>query len=220
MELKDILDNKPLVYASCLAFGVVIGVVTAEIVKHVNKDKVEKAKDEAIEKVEETLERHGAHIREMKDEYEELRKSVSYSNDDKVVGTDFHKPDLKEIIDYTKFSRKGEKVVAENGQPVDSDEPQEVDAPSVFEIITEAEFLKGTGNQDGYTSVVGTWYPEAKILTGWNEEEDEKDPRATIGEEALAKFDDPSVKAVYVRNTHLKVLFEIVRALGTFGEEE
>lgn len=213
-RMDILLENKLLTTATCVAVGVAAGFAAEGVKKLLEKRNVPDKKDELLERMEDKIRSHEEHLTELSSEYKNLKDDI------KVVGTDFYKPDISEIVDYTKFSHKGETVVAENGEPVDSEKQPDVNAPSVFEIISEEEFLRGTGNNDGYTSVAGTWWPDVKILTGWNEEEDEKDPRATIGEEALSMFDDESVKAIYVRNTHLKVLFEVVRARGNFGEEE
>lgn len=121
----------------------------------------------------------------------------------------YEKPDLSQLVDYTKYSKEDvteQKAAAE-------------DLPGV-EIISEEEFVKRTGNLDGYVTATGTWFPQEFILAGWNEDLVEKDPASTVGEKAIEMFEDPTVDAVYVRNDVLKVLFEIVRSDSSFDLAE
>lgn len=113
----------------------------------------------------------------------------------------YQKPDLSKLVDYTNFSR-GSDHDGDAGVP---------DLPGV-EIISSDEFVKGTGNLDGYVSVTGTWFAQDNILAGWDSDLEEKDPASTVGEKTVELFEDPDVEAVYVKNDVLKVLFEIVRS--------
>lgn len=219
-KIVKLLQNTPVVVSACVGIGAITG-IAVELTKDVLEKRKQKSysqevdnlRDEVVRKVQDELQEHKNHIDHIRMEYNTLRNDT-----EKKVGLEFSKPDISELVDYTKFSRKGEAVVTENGKPVTDEEPQEVNAPTVFEIISVDDFLKETGNGDGYTSVVGTWFPQDGILAGWNENMEEKDPRSTIGEEALAMFDDPEVDLVYVRNTHLKVLFEIMKSSYSFDE--
>lgn len=136
---------------------------------------------------------------------------------DKVVnGQMFVKPDISKMVDYTKYSdiakrysddeTKAGKIV----MPDDEDAPEAYDDDR-FELIDEAEFVKEIGNLDGYVSATGTYFVQDRVLAGWNEDLVEKDISNTVGWRAISMFDSPDVKAVYVRNHELKVLYEIVR---------
>ena len=124
-----------------------------------------------------------------------------YGRSPRVQESMYSKPDLSKLVDYTGFSKK-------DG---DGGEHKAADLPGV-EIISEEEFVRGTGNLDGYVSVTGTWFAGECVLAGWDSDLDIKDPAATVGEKAVEMFEDPEIKAVYVRNDVLKVLFEIVRS--------
>lgn len=154
------------------------------------------------------------------EEYEELSETYVQQEDeavdfgeyeDVVVSPAFNKPDISQLTDYTKFHRNGPTPP----EGTDKEGPEETES-SVFEIISEKDFVRMTGNLDGYASVTGTWFPQDEVLAGWDNDLEPKDPAATIGEEAVRIFDDPEVKAVYVRNTADKVLFEIVRCDDKF----
>ena len=112
----------------------------------------------------------------------------------------YSKPDLSKLVDYTKYSKTD-----------DGKEEEATELPGV-EIISEEEFVRRTGNLDGYVSVTGTWFSQEGILAGWDSDLDEKDPSVTVGEKTVELFEDPEIEAVYVRNDILKVLFEIVRS--------
>lgn len=142
------------------------------------------------------------------DEYPDIPEGVNEVEQEgvEVVPPMYEKPDLSQLVDYTKFSK------------ADAAEPGNVpaeDLPGV-EIISQEEFVKRTGNLDGFVTATGTWFSQEGILAGWNEDLVEKDPASTVGEKAIEKFEDPTVDAVYVRNDVLKVLFEIVRSDDPF----
>lgn len=120
----------------------------------------------------------------------------------------YNKPDLSQLVDYTKYSNDDA-----DGNHVPVSDTNEL--PGV-EIISEEEFVKRTGNLDGYVTATGTWFSQEGILAGWNEDLVEKDPASTVGEKVVEMFEDPTVDAVYVRNDVLKVLFEIVRSDSSF----
>ena len=133
------------------------------------------------------------------------------------VSSAFRKPDISQLVDYTKF-------YPETGTDTDGDAEAEQHQPkpqgaSAVEIISEEEFVAATGNDDGYVTATGTFFPDDRILAGWNDKSEPKDVKETIGEEAVALFEDESVDAVYVRNTVLKVLYEVVRGNGLYEDE-
>ncbi len=115
----------------------------------------------------------------------------------------FVKPDLNNYIDYTKYQ--------DLTKNYSTDVPKEEPVEEFIHVIDEEEFVKETGNEDGYVSVTASYFTQEKILAGWNDDLIEREPSETVGEKSLELFDDPSVKAVYVRNDSLKVLYEIVR---------
>lgn len=138
------------------------------------------------------------------------------------VSSAFRKPDISELIDYTKFYESATgKEAGDGGQDEDGDVPthQFAEQPSVFEIISEDEFIAATGNDDGYVTATGTFFPESRVLAGWNDKAEPKEVKETIGEEAAAMFEDETVGAVYVRNTALKVLYEVIRGVGLYEDE-
>lgn len=120
---------------------------------------------------------------------------------------EIEKPSLEEMVDYTKFYGHGSK--AKDGEKED-------DGVGAIHVISEEEFVKGTGNLDGYASVTGTWFAEDGILAGWDDLLEVKDVDTTIGKTALSAFDHPDIDAVYVRNDVLNVLYEIVRGEGSY----
>lgn len=114
----------------------------------------------------------------------------------------FVKPDLSKYVDYTKYQKHADEEEAD-------DEEQEHE-DFIFQI-TEEEFVRQSGNGDGYVTATATWFTQDHILAGWNDDLLEREPSETVGQESVDMFDDPAVKAVYVRNENLKVLFEVVR---------
>lgn len=149
----------------------------------------------------------------MEEEYEEydlpdIPEGVNEVDDlnrkmDEEASKLFVKPDLNKYIDYTKYQ--------DLTKNYSTDVPKEEMVESPIHIIDEEEFVKETGNEDGYVSVTASYFTQEKILAGWNDDLIEREPSETVGEKSLEQFDDPSVKAVYVRNDSLKVLYEIVR---------
>lgn len=134
---------------------------------------------------------------------------------EKKVNDVFVKPDINSMTDYTKYFAKN-KNYNKTDIPKEPEEPENGEDWSV--IITREEFLKSTGNEDGYVSVTGGYFPSDGILAGWNEDLVEKDPHETVGKKAIDQFDDSSVKVVYVRNTKDKVLYEIIRYDDSFED--
>lgn len=142
------------------------------------------------------------------------------------VSPSFEKPDISNMVDYTKFfPHDVTEVVSVNGVPVvevngHDRVPVEKEDISMLDIISEEEFVKLSGNLDGYVTATGTFFPDNGVLAGWNDSLDPKDIATTIGDKAAAMFEDESVGAVYVRNKQLKVLYEVIRGDGLYGPEE
>lgn len=157
---------------------------------------------------------NGRYVRDG-EEAEDVVEETAPSFAQPKAGSVFEKPGLEDMVDYTKYysSPKAGAHAAE-----ETDEKGKVDH-SVFEIISEAEFVSATGNPDGYVTATGTYFPESRILSGWNDKAEPKDVKTTIGEEAVMRFEDEDVEAVYVRNTALKVLYEVVRGQGLYEDE-
>lgn len=124
-----------------------------------------------------------------------------------VPSFELQKPNLEDMVDYTRFYEH------KTGK---DDEDGAGDGVASVHVISEEEFVKGTGNLDGYASVTGTWFHDDGILAGWDESLEVKDVSATVGSSALTAFEDPEVDAVYVRNDILNVLYEIVRGEGSY----
>ena len=139
------------------------------------------------------------------------------------VSPSFEKPDISNMVDYTKFfPRDVTEVISVNGQPVGKAEEgeHEEEDHTMLDIISEEEFVKLSGNLDGYVTATGTFFPDNGVLAGWNDSLEPKDIATTIGDKAAAMFEDESVGAVYVRNKQLKVLYEVIRGDGLYGPEE
>jgi hypothetical protein len=184
---------KPVAAAVALLSGAAVGVAV---------DRIFTAKS-GPEAFEEAVEEPPSHVAVPEAETERVE-----------IGVTFEKPDISELVDYTKFYRKSAKTEKEPGT-----EKEEPVNPSVFELITEDEFVSLTGNLDGYVTATGTYFPEERILAGWNDSMEPKDVATTIGNDAAIQFEDASVGAVYVRNTSLKVLYEVVRGYGLYEDE-
>lgn len=126
-----------------------------------------------------------------------------------LISTNFEK---KPLVDYTKFSKSNSEKEASD----DKTENEDV-VPTPATVISEEEFVRASGNLDGYTTAIGTWFAQERILAGWNDKLEVKDPEESIGMEAVRLLDDGQA-SVHVRNTALKVLFEIV--LSEFSYED
>ena len=183
----------PVVAAASSGFGVLIGCLS---------DKFIFSKDEDTEDVED--------FEEGEEEYNlpDIPEGVNEVEDpdvkmDKEASKLFVKPDLNKYIDYTKYQ--------DLTKNYSTDVPKEEVVEEFIHVIDEDEFVRETGNEDGYISVTASYFTQEKLLAGWNDELVEREPSETVGEKSLLLFDDPSVKAVYVRNDNLKVLYEIVR---------
>ena len=88
----------------------------------------------------------------------------------------FVKPDLNKYIDYTKYQD-----MAKN---YSTDVPKEEPVEEFIHVIDEEEFVKETGNEDGYISVTASYFTQEKILAGWNDDLIEREPSETVGEKS------------------------------------
>lgn len=162
--------------------------------------------------------------REDEDEYPPIPEGVNEPKDQikraKDISDTFRKPSITSVIDYTKYADKAkqyDKTEMLSNLSFDdvhdmSEAPEGYSDPDYITIIEESEFVKGIGNEDGFASVTGTYFTSDKVLAGWNEDLVEKDVASNVGFRAIAMFDEPHVKAVYVRNDEKKVLYEILRS--------
>ena len=181
----------PVVAAASSGFGVLVGCLS---------DKFIFSKGEEADDFEE--------YEEYEEEELDIPEGVNEVEDpdvkmDKEASKLFVKPDLNKYIDYTKYQ--------DLTKNYSTDVPKEEVVEEFIHVIDEEEFVRETGNEDGYISVTASYFTQEKLLAGWNDELVEREPSETVGEKSLLIFDDPSVKAVYVRNDNLKVLYEIVR---------
>ena len=198
MQLKDIVNHPAYPFASAvtaIAVGIGIGFLVDRLC---SKEKPEEDYGDGYEDL----------------PLPEIPEGVNVVSERKVVEDKlFVKPDISKMKDYTKYydsaknySNAG-KAKAEEAQ----DAPEnELEDPR-FELIDEQEFVKGIGNEDGYVTASSTYFTQDKVLAGWNEDLLERDIQNTVGWRAIRMFDSNDVKAVYVRNSELKVLYEIVR---------
>lgn len=195
--VKGLCKKPYITIPAAIAFGALCGVVADLVyskVKGVKDDDVETESTDEEESSEDEEDRYSD------EDEEQERPQVSFA---------FKKPSLEEYVDYTKFARSYK----------DEEESEEdfEERPSMIHIITEEEFVRDSGSPEGYASAVGMWFPEEKILAGWNDSLEEKVPAQTIGEEALDIL-EKGAQAVYVRNDLLKVLYEIVKAEDSWEE--
>lgn len=183
----------PVVAFASTAIGTCVGILT---------DKFIFSKQEIVEDFYEEEYQNTLEIPEGVNLVEDLNKKM-----DEEAKKLFVKPDLNQYVDYTRYQDLTKNY---NNADIPKDVPEEPDS-DVIHIIDESEFVKETGNEDGYVSVTASYFTQEKLLAGWNEDLVEREPSETVGTKAIEMFDDPSVKAVYVRNDILKVLYEIVR---------
>lgn len=124
-----------------------------------------------------------------------------------VMSENFVKPP---IVDYTAYSKRD--IPQENAE----EKPTEEAGKSLnVSLITMDEYLDASGK---YGKADGTYFVNDGILAGWNLNLDVKDVDSTVGRTAIARFDDPDVKAVYVRNEDIMVDFEIIRSDDPYEE--
>lgn len=152
-------------------------------------------------------------VNEEEDDLEADEESLMYV--DRIVSEKYEKPD---IVDYTKYSKVVSSVLEGMAETADGDGDRPVEdfeGNPACSIITENEYLD-TANQ--FVKADATYFTKDQILAGWNEDLISRDISSTVGQEAIKAFDDPSVMSVYVRNTDLKVDYEIVRCDDLFDD--
>jgi hypothetical protein len=209
-----------LIFAAALASGLVIGTATELAIA-----KWKERHEEACPDDEDWDEEDDGYYSYDEEDLTspEIPEGVNVVSDvvDKVVNDKmFVKPDISKMIDYTKYSDAAKRYGESESEPAKIVMPDDEDAPEAydddrFELIDEQEFVREVGNLNGFVSATGTYFVQDKVLAGWNEDLREKDISTTVGWRAIRMFDEPDVKAVYVRNNDLKVLYEIVRGEDT-----
>lgn len=217
------LDKRKLalIFAAAVASGLVVGTVTELAIAKWKKCHDEACTDDG--EPDEDWEEDGYYSYDMEASSPEIPEGVNMVGDivDKVVNDKmFVKPDISKMIDYTKYSDIARGYGESESEPAKIVMPDDEDAPEAydddrFELIDEQEFVREVGNLNGFVSATGTYFVQDKALAGWNEDLKEKDISNTVGWRAIRMFDEPDVKAVYVRNNDLKVLYEIVRGEDT-----
>lgn len=205
----------------CIGVGVGIGALTGTAVELVTRHLKERKYEEALDEYYPIPEiPEGVNVVE-EDSYSETNsdgdvKKVNNELFSKPLPDDFlnRKRDVEKMVDYTKYSSP-EKNRNDSEMPKDGEEP--APGKDAFEMIDSDEFVKAMGNQDGYACCTGTYFADDRILAGWNEKLEEKDASKTIGEDAVKALQE-GMSSVYVRNTQLKVLFEVIRSDSSFAE--
>lgn len=195
MQFRDLCQSKLYFPVSFLVAGV-SGVAVGYLV-----DRFCQEREKAQSEWDDIFDEPELEIPEGVNEYDTSKQEM-----ENAVDKLFVKPSLKDYVDYTKFAKE---YSDKNANEI----PKEIidDAPEFISVITEEEFVRDSGNLDGFVSVTGTYFTQDKVLAGWDDEIGEKDIEETIGWKAVRTFDDPSAKAVYVKNDLMKVLYEIVR---------
>lgn len=216
------LDKRKLalIFAASLASGLVIGTVTELVITKWNKRHEEACYGDLED--DDWEDDDGYYSYDEEEAFPEVPEGVNEIVDKVVNDKMFVKPDITKMIDYTKYSDTARKYGAEDTNFANVVMPDDEDAPEAydddrFELIDEREFVKEIGNLNGYVSATGTYFVQDKVLAGWNEDLVEKDISNTVGWRAIRMFDEPDVKAVYVKNHDLKVLYEIVRSDDTMA---
>ena len=140
--------------------------------------------------------------------------------DEKVIAPGFRKPDISEMVDYTKYAKMSREYDTAEPDMADLRNAETVNAEEgddswKFREITEIEYLDPS---NGMSKVDATYFTQERMLAGWNDELAERDIESTIGSECLKAFDDPKVRSVYVRNLEMGIDYEIVRCDDAYEE--
>lgn len=212
----------------CIGVGVGIGALVGAGVELVSRRLKERKYEEAMDEYYPMPDiPEGVNVVEDIDDYDDSRediwgvdsdgdvKTVSNGIFSKPLPDDFlnRKRDVEKMVDYTKYSSDKN----QNDAKVPKEEEEPAPGKDAFEMIDSDEFVKAMGNQDGYACCTGTYFADDRILAGWNEKLEEKDASKTIGEDAVKALQE-GMTSVYVRNTLLKVLFEVIRSDSSFAE--
>lgn len=208
MAVTDILVNsKALRRGIAAVAGAAVGVGTYFLASFVEK-KIEERKEGEIEWTDLEFPDIPEGVNEEDDSDE-----VPFDYVDRIVSEKYEKPD---IVDYTKYSKVVASVLDGMTETADGDGDHLIEKTEdnpACSIITENEYLD-TANK--FAKADATYFTKDQILAGWNEDLISRDISSTVGQEAIKAFDDPSVMSVYVRNTDLKVDYEIVRCDDLF----
>lgn len=203
--ITKLLKTKGGIFAASAVIGMAAGAATYLAIDLAKKRSRKKAYDEALERYSggENTEwpdiPEGVNVEEVEVEYDDGPKVV--------VSPIFAKPDLSEMVDYTKFHSKKDDDVEEKTETVEDIAP--------FVIIDEETYLESTRD---YVKADATYFTKDDVLAGWNNDLVAREIETTVGREAVEKFADPSVGSVYVRNESLKVDYEIVRCDDPFED--
>ena len=152
---------------------------------------------------------------------EGINETSDPDGDEKVVAPMFRKPDISDMVDYTKYKDKaaeydtGSKIVDLRDAEVKPAEEDVQEDDQKFQEIDEETYLDPS---NGMHKVDATYFTQEKILAGWNDDLKERDIDSTVGRACISKFDDPNVKSAYVRNLELSIDYEIVRCDDPFEE--
>lgn len=209
--------RKPWYPFACIGVGFATGYLT-ELVMGAVKD----AKSLSAEMAEAGLVNLDA-IEEAGEVREYAEKAAGYLDDGvRKVSEAFEKPEMDEVVDTTKivdYTRYAKEKLEEIAKPDEGEAMKELEVPpmSMIDVISEEEFLRASGNSDGFVTVVGTWFPDERILAGWDDKLEEKPAAENIGDEAVRLLDDGAA-AVYVRNRLVNVLFEVVRSQDSWED--
>lgn len=210
MAITDILvKSKAVRRVIAVTAGAAVGVGTYFLASFVGK-KIEERKEEEIEWTDVEFPDIPEGVNEEDDSDE-----MPFDYVDRIVSEKYEKPD---IVDYTKYSKVVASVLDGMTETADGDgdKPiEEFEENPACTIISEKEYLDTVSK---FAKADATYFTKDKILAGWNEDLLEKDIQTTVGWKAIKMFDDPSVMSVYVRNTDLKVDYEVVRCDDLFDE--
>ena len=200
---------------ACVGLGVVVGVV-ADRVYFAVKGQIKSPSKEAVKIGADEMNRLESDIFGDRTQDSTDADAAEDDSEKPQVSENFEKPSMNEIIDYTKYAKKNYKEILkeDDGEAMKS---LEVPPMSMIDVISEEDFVKARGNNDGFVTVVGTWFPEERILAGWNDDLMEKPAAENIGDEAVRLLDD-GAPAVYVRNRLNSVLYEIISSQSSWED--
>ena len=210
MAITDILvKSKAVRRVIAVTAGAAVGVGTYFLASFVGK-KIEERREEEIEWTDVEFPDIPEGVNEEDDSDE-----VPFDYVDRIVSEKYEKPD---IVDYTKYSKVVASVLDGMTETADGDGDhpiEEFEENPACTIISEKEYLDTVSK---FAKADATYFTKDKILAGWNEDLISRDISSTVGQKAIKAFDDPSVMSVYVRNTDLKVDYEIVRCDDLFDD--
>lgn len=213
MSVTDILiKNKVLRRGIALVAGAAVGTGTYFLATFVKNKVDEKRAEEDWTEIDFPDIPEGVN----EDEYDP-RKKREAEDTDKIVSSKYEKPD---IVDYTKYSKLVNDCIEglskrDETEKADAEESEELEDNPACSFISETEYLDTVAK---FAKADATYFTQDRVLAGWNEDLLVRDIPTTVGWKAIKMFDDPSVKSVYVRNSDLKVDYEIVRCDDLFDD--